>query len=152
MENTIRIFKFVWEILPTHHHTTLGMTNCHQKAPAKIGVEIFTQHKKTRRKSIGFLKPYRVTSRKPGWDSSVRKFDDNNQYVTLHFISKWTVYQSLEQAVKRLLQSCCFESIRREMLATVSLIDSSSLKNKYLSPEPESGRKRQVCSRVSKCI
>jgi len=35
-------------------------------------IEIFTQRKKTRRKSIGFLKAYRFTLRKPGLEISFR--------------------------------------------------------------------------------
>jgi hypothetical protein len=37
-----------------------------------LHIEIFTQRKKTRRKSIGFLKAYRFTSRKPGLEISFR--------------------------------------------------------------------------------
>jgi hypothetical protein len=38
----------------------------HDTLPPKMRVEIFTQLKKTRRKSIEFIKPYQFTSRKPG--------------------------------------------------------------------------------------
>ena len=44
----------------------------HDTLSPKMRVEIFTQRKKTRRKSIGFLKAYRFTSRKPGLEISFR--------------------------------------------------------------------------------
>ena len=52
----------------------------------KMRIEIFTQRKKTRRKSIGFLKAYRLSSRNRAWKfPSVRKFGDNGSTkTTLH--------------------------------------------------------------------
>ena len=50
LEITIRFFKFVWEILPTQ--TTIQPREWH----IIMRIEMFTQHKKTRRNSIGFWK------------------------------------------------------------------------------------------------
>ena len=44
----------------------------HDTLPSNLHIEIFTQRKKTRRKSIGFLKAYRFTLRKPGLEISFR--------------------------------------------------------------------------------
>ena len=44
----------------------------HDTLPPNLHIEIFTQRKKTRRKSIEFIKLYRLTSRKPGLEISFR--------------------------------------------------------------------------------
>jgi hypothetical protein len=44
----------------------------HDTLPPNLHIEIFTQGKKTRRKSIEFRKPYRLTSRKLGLEISFR--------------------------------------------------------------------------------
>ena len=44
----------------------------HDTLPPNLHIEIFTQRKKTRRKSIEFSELYRLTSRKPGLEISFR--------------------------------------------------------------------------------
>ena len=57
----------------TTHHTTPGMTHCGQKYMSKY----VCKTKKTRRKSIGVLKPNGLTSRKPAREISFRTFGNN---------------------------------------------------------------------------
>ena len=66
------IFKFVWEILPIHSPHKTGQDTL----SPKIHFKVFTQHKKTRRKSIGFRKPYRLMKRK-----RTRKFPSGCKFV-----------------------------------------------------------------------
>ena len=64
------------------------MTHCHQKGVSKY---LRNERKKTRRKSIGFLRSYRLTSRKRAWKfPSARKFEDNGSTkwpFTLHLLA-----------------------------------------------------------------
>ena len=46
----------------------------HDTLPPNLHIEIFTQRKKTRRKSIGCTTIYRITSRKPGREISFRAY------------------------------------------------------------------------------
>jgi hypothetical protein len=148
IETTIRIFTFVWEILPRQPTIQAQeWTIVHKHAYRNIYI---TQ--KTRRESIGFGKPYRLTSRKLRWEISLfRNFGDNG-HPKRPFIYKQTnsKYRSGSGLTDyRRMHQAWMARVSRTKFSAFCTKFSNNYSRKYLGTTGEARYKGELKSRIT---